>query len=404
MLKILIVEEALKNRVGHWYEYNCAIVEEARRQGHHVTVLAHCDIEPDIQEELDAEAFFPITSWDLGYNHPKAWRRYLGILRHNLSLARLLRRHFMQQKEPYDIVLTPTVVLYHWLAWRWLVFRGAGRWFNRVVLTTRNNAGEYDATKQGYVFNSSAKVLAFVLKSFRKPVSLGYVEMASDSSRLAEQYEGLCGIPFQTYPHPRPTDHLSFPKAKEKTELVFSALGPPRYEKGSDLIVGAINRILRENPDFPGRFVIHWNISVFSPDGSEISLPNEWQDHPKIELIRESLSSEDYQRRIEEASILLVPYRRSQYRARLSGISIEAFQSGIPCICVSDTWVADCMNEIGAGIALSSETVDSLYDGIHAIADKGATVIAKERIELAREFHSPKAFVERLTAGGNFSV
>ena len=36
MARILIVEEALKNRSGHWYEYNRAIVEEARERGHKV--------------------------------------------------------------------------------------------------------------------------------------------------------------------------------------------------------------------------------------------------------------------------------------------------------------------------------------------------------------------------------
>ena len=394
MAKLLIVEEALKDRNGHWYEYNRAIVEEARRQGHEVTLLAHREIDPEIRDELEAEAFFPVTSWDLIYNYPAAWKRYLGILRHNFDIARRLQCHFKQQKEPYDIVLVPTVVLYHWLAWRWLVFRGAGRWFKRVVLTTRNNAGEYDATKQDYVFTSSAKVLAGLLKSFQRPVSLGYVEMASDSSRLAEQYEGLCGIPFRTYPHPRPTDHLPFPKAKDKTELVFSALGPPRYEKGSDLIVGVINRILQDNPDFPGRFVIHWTIQVYSPEGEETILPAEWDGHPKIELIRESLSSEDYQRRMDETDVILVPYRRSQYRARLSGIVIEAFQSGIPCICVSDTWLEDCMNEIGKGVSITEESEEELHQAIVEMAGDISTYQFTEKDVLAaRRAYAPRAFM-----------
>ncbi len=70
-----------------------------------------------------------MTSWDLGYNHPVPFVRYLGILHHNLRVAVWMIRHFKAQTEPYDVVLVPTVVLYHWLAWRFLYALGKGRCF-----------------------------------------------------------------------------------------------------------------------------------------------------------------------------------------------------------------------------------------------------------------------------------
>ena len=81
MARILICEEALKNKSGHWYEYNKAIVNAARKRSHEVTLLAHQDIECDLCQELEAAPFFPVTSWDQSYNYPRAWKRYLGILR-----------------------------------------------------------------------------------------------------------------------------------------------------------------------------------------------------------------------------------------------------------------------------------------------------------------------------------
>ncbi|MGB0154247.1 MAG: glycosyltransferase [Verrucomicrobiales bacterium] len=398
MARILIVEEALKNRSGHWYEYNRAIVEEARNQGHEVTLLAHTAIESDIRDELDAEPFFPVTSWDQVYYHPKAWRRYIGILRHNLSIAKLLQRHFNKLHEPYDIVLVPTVVLYHWLAWRWLVWQGTGNWFRRVILTTRNNAGEYNHESGSYVFNSSAKVLAAILRTYRGPVKRGSVELASDSSILCQQYEELCGLPFRAYPHPRPTRHLPIPANLTRESFVFSALGPPRYEKGSDLIVEAVETILNENPDFPGKFVIQWTEPVFSPDGVETVIPKSLKAHPKVELIRDSLSSEDYQRRIDESDVILVPYRRVQYHARLSGIVIEAFQSGIPCICTSNTWLSDCMDKIGKGISLTEESKDALIEGIKQLAKLLQTrgKMREREILNARQAHCPEAFIDQL--------
>lgn len=398
MARVLIVEEALKNRSGHWYEYNRAIVEEARKRGHEVILLAHKDIESDICEELEATPYFPVTSWDQVYNYPQTWKRYLGILRHNISIARLLQKHFKTQSDPYDVVLVPTVVLYHWLAWRWLVFCGAGKWFGRVVLTTRNNAGEYDPESRSYTFNASARVLARVLKSFRHSVGSGVVEFASDSSVLCRQYEELCGLSFHPYPHPRPTDHLPLPQNDSKGEMVFSALGPPRYEKGSDLIVAAIQTIFEENPNFAGRFVLQWTSKVYAPNGTEVNLPTEWQENPKIEIIRNSLSSEDYQQRIEESDVILLPYRRAQYHARLSGIVIEAFQSGVPCICVSDTWLSDCMTKIGKGVAITEESASCLLESISKFFNKeaGNMTMTTSEVTQARRHHSPEAFINQL--------
>lgn len=398
MARILIVEEALKNRSGHWYEYNRAIVEELRRRGHNVTLLAHRNIEPDICAEIRAHPFFPVTSWDLVYNHPRTWRRYLGILKHNKLIAKLLQKHFKAQTDPYDVVLVPTTVLYHWLAWRWLVFRGAGKWFHRVVLTTRNNAGEYDPKSQTYTFTSSARVLASVLRTFRRPVEDGTVELASDSEVLCRQYLSLCGIPFHPYPHPRPTAHLPVPERRERKELVFSALGPPRYEKGSDLIVEAIGRVLLESPEFPGKFLIQWTDRVYSPDGIETILPPDWRNHPKIEVIYTSLSSEDYQERMDETDVILVPYRRRQYHARLSGVVIEAFQSGLACICVANTWLDDCRIKIGKGIAIQSEEASELAAVIQNTGwnSRNLSRLDARQIARARHAHSPQRFVEVL--------
>jgi glycosyltransferase involved in cell wall biosynthesis len=395
--RLLIVEEALKNRSGHWYEYNRAIVEEARNRGHEVTLLAHRDIEPEIREQLKADAFFPVTSWDLGYNHPVTLIRYLGILHHNCRVVRWMIRHFRDQTEPYDIVLVPTVVLYHWLAWRYLYFWGKGKWFHKLVLISRNNAGEYDPSTGNYVFTASARALKLAVSLFGKPVAEGGVQLGSDSSRLAEQHESLCGVPFVTFPHPRPSAHLPLPEARDNAkEMVFSALGPPRYEKGSDLIVGAVSEILRTKPDFRGHFVLQWSADVFGPDGTEYPLPPEWKNHPKVEIIRESLDSSSYQARLDEADVLLLPYRRSQYHARLSGIAIEAFQSGVPCICISDTWVEDCMNEIGAGVAIASESREDLVEAILKISTEPDLTISAERCIQARRRHSPEGFLDLL--------
>jgi glycosyltransferase involved in cell wall biosynthesis len=400
MPSLLIVEEALKNRTGHWYEYNKAIIEEARSRGVQVTILAHREIDPVIRDELGATPFFPVTSWDQIYNYPQAWRRYLGILQHNFRISRLLWSHFRDCNRTYDVVLVPTVVLYHWLAWRLLVALGSGKWFRRVVLTIRNNAGVYEPASRSYRFGSSARVIAWLVGTFRHAVVDGRVQLATDSSALAKQYEQLCGVSIVTYPHPRPYSQWPIKsKLASGKEKVFVALGPPRYEKGSDLIVEAIHEILLAEPEFPARFVLQWNTPVFTPEGVEITLPFYLTSNPKVQVLNESLSSADYQFYLEEADVLLLPYRKEQYHARLSGIAIECFQSGASCICVSDTWLEDCMIQIGSGESLERETPGSLISAIRRMTSDEYPRPSATLIETARMTHSSRAFLNMLMEG-----
>lgn len=393
-MRILIVEEALKNFNGHWYEYNKSIVDDLRSRGHIVTLLAHQDIEDQIKLRLAAVPFFNATSWDGIYNHSRAWRRYIGIIHHNLLVAWLMAKFFLKEKTVYDIVLVPTVVLYHWIAWRWLLIAGAGRWFRRLVLFIRNNAGEYDCIKKSYVFPDSARVTALVISSFKRPIKNGFVQLATDSHRLASQYCNLCGVPVATYPHPRSPLYVASELRSNTGGIVYSALGPPRYEKGSDLVISAINKVLLENPHFPGCFVVHWSNTVYKPSGEEILIPGNLLNHPKVRFIWDSLSSSDYYQALASSDVILLPYRRAQYYARLSGIAIESFQEGVSCICVEDTWIADCMRMIGAGLAIQDETVDALSEGINEMLEHKS--MTHKRMLEARSMHCPAAFIDQL--------
>lgn len=397
--RLLIVEEALKNRNGHWYEYNKAIIEEARSRGIEVTLLVHKDIETDICDELGATPWFPATSWDLVYSRSNPAIRYFGFLRHNFLVARWMTRHF-RKNPPYDVVLVPTVVLYHWLAWRWLVIPGSGLWFKKVILTIRTNVGKYDPEKDNYSFNLSTKIFGKIIKTFKQSVKNNIVVFATDSNKLAEQYQLLSGIPFRTYPHPRTIKNM--PERDSRTIkdkcIVISALGPPRYEKGSDLIIGTVCKLIKYTPQLPVRFVLHWNKTNVLHEGNEISIPDEIKEAGNVEIIWNNMSSQEYQKRIDETDLMLLPYRRHEYHDKLSGVAIEAFQSGASCICISNTWIEDCMNEVGSGISIKEESVDSLTLGILEYIENNEKYksLANNNIQTARNYHSSAAFVDTL--------
>ena len=130
--RLLVVEEALKSHIGHWYEYDRAVCDIHRALGIETTVAAHSEISSEIRDFLLAEPVFPYTNWDNIYAHPAPWRRYLGIAHHNLRVYQTMDR-FLTANGPFDCVFVPTVVIYHIIGWRALLARHLGRSFSRLV-------------------------------------------------------------------------------------------------------------------------------------------------------------------------------------------------------------------------------------------------------------------------------
>ena len=190
--RLLVVEEALKGRVGHWYEYVKSVAELNQREGVAVTVGAHCQIDPAIAAEINAHPLFARTNWDGVYAHPRAWWRYLGIARHNWLVLRTMNR-FVRQHGPFDCLFAPTVVIHHIWGWRLLLLVQRKR-IGRMVLLFRNNAGAYAPGSSTPFFKRSAKVFEWALRSFVGVLRKGRAAFATDSTRLAREYELLCGI------------------------------------------------------------------------------------------------------------------------------------------------------------------------------------------------------------------
>ncbi|MEM7600056.1 MAG: hypothetical protein AAF357_01415 [Verrucomicrobiota bacterium] len=107
---LVVCEEALKDFSGHWFEYSRAVAEMNRAVGVDVKILAHTDVSSEVRQAIDAEPFFTHTNWDGIYYHSQAWRRYLGILKHNFRVYRAVSGYLNRISEPIDCIFAPTVV------------------------------------------------------------------------------------------------------------------------------------------------------------------------------------------------------------------------------------------------------------------------------------------------------
>ena len=77
--RLLIVEEALRDFVGHWYEYVRAVAELNRAAGVEVTVVGHREASAALRGELGVRPLFEKSPWDGVYRHPVAVVRKLGL-------------------------------------------------------------------------------------------------------------------------------------------------------------------------------------------------------------------------------------------------------------------------------------------------------------------------------------
>src|SRR5262245_66610809 len=76
--RLLIVEEALRNYVGHWFEYVNSVAKINEGAGVQVTVAAHRQIDKQLGSPICAHGAFAKTNCDRLCNSPAAFTLYIG--------------------------------------------------------------------------------------------------------------------------------------------------------------------------------------------------------------------------------------------------------------------------------------------------------------------------------------
>ncbi len=392
--RLMVVEEVLKDPVGHWYEYVRSVVEMNRAAGAAAIAVVHSAVEPDIAREINAIPAFPRSNWDNVYARGNAWQNLVGIVRHNWLVYRTMRK-VVCERGSIDCLFAPTVWVHHIWGWR-LLMALHGRKIGRMVLLFRMNPGTSVPGSDVPVFDRSMMLLKWGMQSFSGAIRRGNVVFATDSTRLASQYRQLCGIAPSLFPSPRVAPFLDRHKsAKQSGEpIVFSSLGPARFDKGIDLIQAAIKQCLTSGVSRPVKFVIQWNQPIRDGAGDPYLPDIALADDPRVEFITQSLGSADYEAAIEATDCMLLPYRRDSYYARISGVAVEAATAGVPIIHTGDTWISDLVDSVGAGVAIDDGDADQIAAAIHNVIDNFDHFRnrAAERQHLAVGAHSSEAF------------
>lgn len=144
---------------------------------------------------------------------------------------------------------------------------------------------------------------------------------------------------------------------------ILAVMGDFRGEKGSGRIVQIFLAVHAR--------VRAWRFSLQVRHQEEAVLIREEMSRTApdadVDIEFGALSRDLYYSRLQQSNLLLLPYSRDRYALRTSGVFAEAVACGRPVVVPAKTWMADCLQSgAGAGVAFDQPTPESIADAVQA--------------------------------------
>lgn len=360
----------------------------AESMGLRALVLGPRDAEPDITARVTLVPAFRRGIWD---KHP--WSRpFPGIAKRVVDHLLCMRDFSADLRTALSRVqLAPgSVVLGHMITEKHLpgFAREAARLPPDVtlVLMLRYQSVFYDHR----IGDRAFRRLEALSKSGRR------IRIASDSGRLAREIGRLTSLPVEVLPIPHVPDEVPVTKPSSDGPLRFASLGGARDEKGYLDIIEAIRLLQAESDGLAGlEFVLQSNDAT--PDVQAAIDGYAAHCAPEVRLLRHALDEADYAALLHDADVVLLPYWRSIYMARTSGVFLEALAAGKPVIATDDTWMSDELALHGAGILVPDRDPRALAAAIRRAARDHSELAARAQADRSKVLarHNAKALIDQ---------
>lgn len=383
---LYIFDQGLKGLVGHYYEYVRSIVAAAEAAGFRCVVGCH--------EEAGEGSF---ASFKL---HPvfrdDVWASIPGEDYHSAASMNGVSSRFLEdvQKvlakyppEAGDImflpnIATPHVVAAALLAERFAPLRVRTNFMFRYPSAHFEGANAADAFRRLELAAAKDDVMVF-----------------TDSHRLADNLATVTSLPLVVLPIP----HTWRGEAEDPTDLDevgrlhCVSLGNARDEKGIAEILEAVRLTAKEPWGEELRFTLQVNDPYQAADAIQ-AFRRGPADH-RTTLIDKSLGSEEYAALLGSADVVLVPYWRSIYRERTSGVFLEGLITGKVVLCTKDTWMSDLLDVHGGGVAIEDRSARAICDGLGQLVANRELFQerAREAARYWKPIHCPENLIAHLT-------
>lgn len=402
----LIVEDALKNRAGHWWEYVSSFRSGLHALGHDVTVLAEKDAEDFISSLEGVHPVMPNSIWERMGDGAGRLTRYLRVPHHGFTTFRTMKKWLRQHPSP-DVIFVPTVLVHHLIGW-WRLYRSVLRHGDsRLLLFFPNTPLTFnDETGQPMLGQDpTARLFAWLIRQLADGVKSGQVVLGVETHNMRDALTETIGVPFTYLPHPVECNRGNHSDGSVGEPLHFGCYGAARHEKGSDLLQAAIRKHFENHPESKSTFSIQWLGDFEDTEGRRISPDTVLESDPRVNYIRSFFGDGGYDQQLGKTDVMLLPYREP-YRFRVSRVVIEAMVRGIPVVATRQTTLWEQASQFGAGLPCELNDVQSLTDAIADIerqskmrgSNDNVLATARARSASAIDHFSVKTFASELNA------
>jgi glycosyltransferase involved in cell wall biosynthesis len=409
---LILVDNNLKDDIGHHLPYARSLQEECRRQGYGFKALANAQATDSIIKELDAQPLFDIGIHEVRKDNlfPIEWGelyRAGDFFISNDSFCRKLESILESTVSPGDVIFVPNATLRCSLGIAMLLARNPELMTAQIVLLYRYPLYHpHVEPDKRIIFKPDQGTAEFLKLSFDKLLSqsgAANLRLTTDSTDLTEEYQTLTPLKFSELPIPHTAHKVSAAvatipkKVHEKIRLIF--LGDAREEKGFALLPQFLTKLASSGLAQSFDIVIQAYVSSSYHETmyntiNEIKLAR----FPFVQLIERTLSDDEYGALIESTDIVLLPYHGPTYRARTSGPLIEALCAEKVVVVPKDSWLHKQLNGTDAGVAFNTEDAEDLARAVLQ-ACRNLERHKQEAKKLGaqlRGFHSPQNFISEL--------
>jgi len=395
-MRWLIVEDALQDSRGHWFEYARVFHNELIRLGDGVEILVSKKAESRIIQKLNARAILPDSIWHK-LDQQTLLARIISVPLHSfrtwLALSKVLKKDCN-----YDIIFIPTVSVHHLLAWFVLILTILRKNPARILLyfVSIPMIVDEDGNAQ-WVKSPNTFILRLLLALLRPYVKSGKIILGVETAFQQQALSSAAKIMVRYIP--QPVESPSFESSpKAGAELLFACYGPARCEKGSDILQSAIGIYFKLNPDSRLKFAIQWIDDFRSETGQIATKSQDLQNDPRVEYIGHYFGDREYDQWLDRTAVMLLPYRLASYKLRGSRVAIEAMTRGIPIVTTFGTALAEQSKKYGAAVLFENNDVEDLVNAIRQADEnfKELKIVAQQRKQFAQTHFSVANFREIL--------
>lgn len=351
---LCIVDPCLDGFVGHHYQYDRSTALAAAKQHYRPVILSLRKLDRRLSLDKFVQPTFRIGMWAPSGRYPE-WSDDDVRACNQVFFDDLMIGIQNIPMRPDTIIFAHMITGRQLLAWAWFAEKYLGRNGPQLVLLLRYEKKLY----HGKICQQAFHILERVAVR-------GGLRLASDSRRLAKCISTLTTLPVEEFsiPHTPEIEHDSYDLDQNSTArpLRLVSLGNARDEKGIFEILEAIQAI-RQNEAFDRlEFVLQCN--DMQPNVKLAVKAFSRHRLPGVQLIWNALNTKNYYKLLQSADIILLPYWRSVYSARTSGVFVEAVSTGRIVICTEDTWMSDELKLCGGGVLCRDRDPNNFVEAI----------------------------------------